>query len=98
VLAGAVQCQNLSDAPGFSNTCEFAAPFQPEFSYRPTETDEVFFKLGFAAGNGINGNSPFIISPWAADLEDDVKNINGRNRDYLLTAWYMQSIIVHIVY
>jgi len=45
VLASAVQCQNLSDAPGFSNTCEFAAPFQPEFSYRPTETDEVFFKL-----------------------------------------------------
>lgn len=91
VLAGAIQCQNLSDAQDFSNTCEFAAPFQPEFSYRPTEADEVFFKLGFAAGNGINGNSPFIISPWAAPLEDDVKNINGRNRDYLLTAWYKHT-------
>ena len=31
----------------------------------------------------------FNLSPWAAALEDDVKDINGRNRDYLLTAWYM---------
>ena len=91
VLAGAIQCQNVSDAPGFSNTCEGAVPFQPEFSFRPTDSDEVFFKLGFAAGNGMNGNSPFVISPWAADMEDDVQNINGRNRDYLLTAWYQHT-------
>jgi hypothetical protein len=91
VLAGAIQCQNISDAAGFSNTCEGAVPFQPEFSFRPTAADEVFFKLGFAAGNGLNGNSPFVIPPWAADLEDDVKNINGRNRDYLLTAWYKHT-------
>jgi porin len=91
VLAGTIQCQSLSDAPGFSNTCEPAVPFQPEVSYRPTVSDEVFFKLGFAAGNGLNGDSPFVIPPWAADLEDDVKNINGRNRDYLLTAWYKHT-------
>jgi porin len=91
ILAGAIQCQNLSDAPGFSNTCESAVPFQPEVSIRPTEDDEVFFKLGFAAGNGLNDKSPFKIPPWAADLEDEVKNINGRNRDYLLTAWYQHT-------
>jgi hypothetical protein len=91
LLAGAIQCQHLSNAEGFSNSCEAAAPFQAEFSFRPTDNNEVFFKLGFAAGNGINGNSPFIIPPWAADLEDDVKNINGRNRDYLLTAWYRHT-------
>lgn len=28
------------------------------------------------------------LSPWAADLEDDLKDINGCGRDYLLTAWY----------
>lgn len=91
VLAMAVQCQALSDAPGFSNTCETSVPFQPEFSFRPTNADEVFFKLGFAAGEGINGHSPFVIAPWAADMEGDVKNINGRNRDTLLTAWYRHT-------
>jgi hypothetical protein len=91
VLATTVQCQELADAPGFSNTCETSAPFQPEFSFHPTEADEVFFKLGFAAGEGINGNSPFVIAPWAADMEGDVKNINGRNRDYLLNAWYKHT-------
>ena len=91
VLAAAIQCQQLSDAPGFSNTCETAVPFQPTISIRPTAVDEVFFKLGFAAGTGLNGNSPFNIAPWAADTEQDVKNINGRNRDYLLTAWYKHT-------
>jgi len=91
LLAGAFQCQEISDAPGFSNTCESAVTVQPEFSYQPTPDDEVFFKLGFSAGNGINGKSPLAIPPWAADLEDDVQNINGRNRDYLLTAWYKHS-------
>ena len=91
VLAGAIQCQNLTDAPGFSNTCESAVPFQPKVSFRPTETDEVFFRLGFAAGNGLNDKTPFNIPPWAASLEEDVKNINGRNRDYLLTAWYKHT-------
>jgi hypothetical protein len=91
VLATTVQCQQLSGAPGFSNTCETTASFQPHFSFRPTPQDEVFFKLGFAAGNGLNGYSPFVVSPWAADVEDDVKAINGRNRDYLLTAWYRHT-------
>ena len=91
VLSGAIQCQTLSDAPGFSNTCEAAVPFQPEFSFRPTANDEVFFKLGFAAGNGLNEASPFVLSSWAAVLEEDVKNINGRDRDYLLTAWYKHT-------
>jgi len=94
VLAGAIQCQNVSDAPGFSNTCKSAVPFQPEMSFRPTATDEVFFKLGYAAGNGINVKSPFNISPWAAVMEDDLKNINGRNRDTLLTAWYKHTFNV----
>jgi hypothetical protein len=91
VLAGTAQCQSVSDAPGTSDSCESAAVLQPELSYRPTPADEVFFKLGFAAGNGLNGVSPFVIAPWAADLEDDVTNLNGRNRNYLLTAWYKHT-------
>ncbi|MDD8043869.1 MAG: carbohydrate porin [Verrucomicrobiota bacterium] len=62
--------------------------FQPEVSYTPTEQDEFFAKFGFSAGNGLNPIAPFTLTTWAADGEDDVKDINGRNRDYLLTAWY----------
>lgn len=86
VVAGAVQCQVLSGAPDASNTCKGGAPFQLEVSLRPTDADEVFFKLGFAAGNAFNEITPFVIPPWAAVLEEDVKDINGRNRDYLLAA------------
>ena len=63
-------------------------PLQPEISFRPTDRDEFFAKFGFAADNGLNDKTPFTLAPWVADLEDDVKNINGRDRDYLLTAWY----------
>lgn len=91
VVAGAVQCQNLSGVADSSNTCKGAAPFQLEVSLRPSAADEVFFKLGFAAGNALNEITPFNIPPWAAVLEEDVKNINGSNRDYLLAAWYKHT-------
>lgn len=89
ILAGAYQHQDVSDAAGFENTGRGGLAFQPEISFTPTDNDEIFAKFGFGAGNALNdGISPFHISPWAADLEDDVKDLNGRNRDYLLTAWY----------
>jgi porin len=91
VLAGAYQYQDLSDGPGFSNIGRGALPFQPEISFKPTQKDELFAKLGFAAGNGLNDVTPFALNPWGASLEEDVKDINGRNRDYLLTAWYAHT-------
>jgi porin len=65
-----------------------AVNFEPEFSFRPNENNEIFAKIGFGAGNGLAGVTSFNIAPWAANVEDDYKDINGRNRDYLLTAWY----------
>lgn len=96
VLSGAGQCQILSDDADSSDKCRGAVPVQPELSFRPTDNDEIFIKFGFAAENGLNSSdnrnrSPFILATWAADLEDDVKDINGRDRDYLLTAWYKYS-------
>jgi porin len=85
VLSGAYQHQT---GDGIEDKARGAIPFQPEFSFRPTERDEIFTKFGFAAGNGLNGVTEFNLAPWAADMEDDVKDINGRNRDYLLTIWY----------
>ena len=75
----------------FDDECRGAIPFQLEVSFHPDEYNEFFFKLGFAAGNSLNEVSPWILAPWAADLEDDVKDINGRNRDYLLAAWYKHT-------
>ncbi len=91
VLAAIGQCLQLTDKAGFSNECRGGLPFQPEISIQLTEVDEIFFKLGFAVGNGLNKVSPFALKTWGGDLEDDVKDINGRDRDYLLTAWYKHT-------
>jgi porin len=88
VLAGAWQYLEVDDdIEGVNDGLKAAVPFQPQMSFRPCENSELFAKFGFAAGNGLNTKSPFALTIWAADLEDEVKNINGRNRDYLLTAW-----------
>ena len=88
VLAGTAQCQKLTENTDGNDTCEAAIPLQPELTYQPSRHDRLFLKLGFAAGNGLNDVTPFIIPPWGADLEADVENINGSGRDHLLEIWY----------
>jgi porin len=90
VMAGAYQYQWLDgDANGKADDVgRGAVNFEPEFSLRPNARNEIYAKFGFGAGNGLNGVSDFNLNPWAANLEDDYKDINGRDRDYLLTAWY----------
>ncbi len=68
--------------------CRIALPFQPELSFRPTPRGQFFFKLGFAVDNGLASGSPWAAGTWAADLEATVRDINGRERDYLIAAWY----------
>lgn len=91
LLAGAYQYLDASGSPEDSHLGRGSAPLQIELSFTPTGKDELFAKLGFAAGNGIHTTSPFKLSPWAASQEDDVKDINGTGRDYLLTAWYKHT-------
>jgi hypothetical protein len=91
LIAGAYECQQISGDTDAENACRGALPVQPELLFNPTEQDQVFVKLGFAAGNGLNSVSPFVLAPWAADLQDDVKDINGRKRSYLLEAWYAHT-------
>ena len=88
VLASTYQYQLLDSANHGEDEGGGSFVFQPELSYRPTTRDQFFVKLGFAADNGLNDQETFALSPWAADLEDDVQDINGRNRDYLFEAWY----------
>ncbi len=91
VLAGAYQCQQVRGSPGAENACRGALVLQPELAYAPMLAGLVFVKLGFGVGNGLNAISPFELAPWAADLEDDVKDINGSGRSYLLEAWYAHT-------
>jgi porin len=90
VVAATGQCQFMTDDTGAGDACRAAAPFQPEVSLRPTESGELFVKLGFAGGDALNGDSPFALAPWAADLQADVTEINGRY-DHVLNAWYAHS-------
>ena len=90
VLAGAwqyLQADEDSTGADVDDGPKASVAFQPEMSFRPYENSEIFAKFGWAANNGLNVKSPFNLATWAADLEDDVKDINGRNRDYLLTGW-----------
>jgi hypothetical protein len=91
LLAGAGQCQLFGEGAGKPDACRAAVPVRPRLSYRPTERDEFRVELGFAAGNGHNV-SPFQLAPWAADLEDDLRDINGRGRGFLLNAWYRHEL------
>jgi porin len=87
VLAAAGQCQQISGGATRSN-CRGGMPLQPEIIFRPDDSNEFAVKLGFAAGNALGPASPFAVATWAADLEDDVRHINGSGRSHLLTAWY----------
>jgi hypothetical protein len=60
-------------------------------NFHPSDTDEFQISVSFAADNALNKNNPLSLTPYADDLEDDLKNINGRNRDYLLEAWYKHT-------
>ena len=98
VLGAAGQCQEglggLVDADGQAlteDTCRGGMPFQLELSVRPSARDELYALLGYAVDNGLNAVSPFVLAPWAVDLEDDLEDINGRGRDYLLQAWYKHT-------
>ena len=94
VLAGVYQGESASGPEDADSFERGALNFQPEFSINLTEQDQIVFELGFAAGDGLNDVSQMLITPWAANLESDVKNINGRDRDYLLQAWYKHTFLL----
>ncbi|MDI6890298.1 MAG: carbohydrate porin [Thermodesulfovibrionales bacterium] len=79
------------DIEGIKDTDRGAAVLDLGVNFHPTESDEFQVTLSYAAGNALNPIVPFSLAPYADDLEDDLKNINGRNRDYLLEAWYKHT-------
>lgn len=92
VVAGVRQCQEISNDTGTRDACNAAIAFQPEITFNGEGLNTGFVKLGLAGGNGLSPVSPFALAPWAADLQADVKNINGRPRDHILIAWYRRRL------
>lgn len=77
-----------TDIGGIGAVDRGAAVFDLGINFHPTEKDEFQVTVSSAAGNALNYLDMFSLVPYADDLEDDLKDINGRNRDYLLEAWY----------
>ncbi|MGC8720410.1 MAG: carbohydrate porin, partial [Thermodesulforhabdaceae bacterium] len=62
-------------------------------SVMPWEGGEFSGRASFGKGNGIKNKSPFILTPNADDLEDDLKNINGHKwQDHLQELWYAHTV------
>ena len=57
----------------------------------PTPRDTFWTLLRFARGNALNDVGGIQLSPYNGPLEDDLKNINGSGRNYLLEAWYRHT-------
>jgi hypothetical protein len=89
-LTGVYQYGDL-DIEGTDDKDRGAAVLDLGVNFHPTDKDEFQITLSYAAGNGLNAVVPFSLAPYADDLEEDLKNINGRNRDYLLEAWYKHT-------
>ncbi len=90
MLTGVFQYSDV-DIEGTDNSGRGTAILDLGVNFHPTNADEFQITLSFAAGNGLNKLNLFSIVPYADDLEDDLKDINGRNRDYLLEAWYKHT-------
>jgi|GEM_PF-142388 len=93
MLTGIYQYAGV-DGEGADDAGRGAAVMDLGVNFHPTDKDEFQATLSFGAGNGLNYLELFSLSPYAGDLEDDLKDINGRNRDYLLEAWYKHTFLL----
>lgn len=89
-LTGVYQYAN-TNIEGTGSVGRGAAVMDLGVNFHPAKTDEFQITLSYASGNGLNYLDLFSLSSYSDDLEDDLKNINGRNRDYLLEAWYKHT-------
>ena len=62
-----------------------------EVDISPTSRDTFWARLRFAGGNALNDVGGIELPPYNGPLEDDVKDINGSGRNYLLEGWYRHT-------
>ncbi len=84
--------QSIDGKNDVENACRGANSVNISINFHPTEKDELNITQSYAVGNGLKPVNPFSIVSFSGDLENDLKNINGRNRDFLLEAWYKHKI------
>jgi len=92
-LRGLAQDGHYSDAfdennNKIDNRTQGATIADLDVTYTPTPDDRFFAQLRYANGNSLNNTGGMIFSPYGGDLEDNVTEIGGRDRDYLREAWY----------
>ena len=80
------------DQGGDENRGRGAVVLDLGLNYHPSDIDEFQVTLSYADGNALNTFVPFSFVPYADVLEDDLKGINGSNRDNLLEAWYRHTL------
>lgn len=95
-LRGIGQYANYSnavdeDGDKLDNKSRAAGTFDLTVDFQPNANNQLYAWARFAAGNGLNDIGGTLLAPYGGELEDDVKDINGRNRDYLLEAWYKHT-------
>jgi len=61
-------------------------------SFSPNSDNQFFAQLRYANGNGLRQTGGVRFAPYGGDLEDDVTDIGGRDRDYLREAWYRHRL------
>jgi porin len=60
--------------------------------YRPTLADELHAWVRFAAGNALNEVGGLALEPYGDPLEEELQDINGSGRNWLLEAWYKRRL------
>lgn len=92
-LRGIVQHGSYDDAfdengREIDDTTRGAAIVDLALEFTPGEAHLFYLWARWAEGNSLNAPGVPVLAPYGGDLEDDVRDINGDGRDYLLEAWY----------
>ncbi len=61
-------------------------------TFSPTARDRFYTQVRWASANALNNRGDFFYAAYGGDLEDQVENVAGRDRDYLREAWYRRDI------
>src|SRR4030042_3437022 len=91
-LTGVYQYGNF-DVEGIKDTGRGSGVLDLGVNFHLTENDEFQLIGSYTDQDGLNEVSPFSLSPYADDLKTDLNHINGRDRSYLLDAWYKHKFI-----
>ena len=83
-----------SDGRPLNTKTKGAGVLDLTLDYRPATGNEFFAWIRLAAGNALNKVGGVALDAYGEPLEDELKDINGSGRDYLLEVWYKRSFVL----